>query len=85
MTFHPISRRRTSKVKDAIKLLERSSVYNDLVREKHEINKLKWLESERTGEDIGYDKALFMWARKHRMHWRAGRRKVKRKSPESEA
>lgn len=63
-----------------MKLLARSTVYKDLVQEKHEIYKLKWLESERTGEDIGYDKALFLWARKYRTQWKTARRNLKSKS-----
>jgi hypothetical protein len=52
------------------RLLERSSVCCELLREKEEINKLKWLESEKHGQDIGYERALLLWARRHRRAWR---------------
>ena len=59
------------------KILKHSSVFKEFQKEKVEINKLKWLESEKTGKDIGYERALFMWARAHRSSWRAARRKLK--------
>ena len=64
-----------SKVAESDKILEQSSVLREFLKEKQEINKLKWLESEKTGHDIGYEQALFMWARRHRSPWRAARRK----------
>ena len=39
-----------------------------------EILKHKWLESERLGYDIGFERALLDWIRKHRDSWRASRR-----------
>ncbi len=36
--------------------------------------KHKWLESERLGYDIGFERALLDWIRKHRESWRAARR-----------
>jgi hypothetical protein len=62
---------------ESIKILQRSSVFHEFQKEKHEINKLKWLESEKTGQDIGYEKALFLWARAHRNPWLAARRRLK--------
>ena len=57
------------------KILNRSSVFHELKREKNEINKLKWIESEKSGYDIGYEKALFLWAWVHRSPWRSARTK----------
>jgi hypothetical protein len=54
-------------------LLERSSLYHELVTERAEILRHKWLESEKAGQDIGFAKALLDWAIKHRSHWRASR------------
>lgn len=34
-----------------------------------EILKYKWIESEKAGYDIGYDKAVFDWKVKHRSDW----------------
>ena len=42
--------------------------------EREEILKHKWLESERLGYDIGFERALLDWIRKHRDNWRASRR-----------
>ena len=56
-------------------ILEQSSVLREFRKEMHEIDKLKWLESERTGHDIGYEQALLMWAHKHRSIWRAARKR----------
>jgi hypothetical protein len=55
------------------RILERSLVFREFKQEVQEILKLKWLESEKSGEDIGYEKALFLWARGHRNSWRAER------------
>ena len=64
-----------SKVAESDRILEQSSVLREFKKEKQEIIKLKWLESEKSGTDIGYEQALFMWARRHRSPWRAARRK----------
>jgi hypothetical protein len=64
-----------SEVAESAKILKQSSVFKEFQKEKLEINKLKWLESEKTGTDIGYEQALFMWARRHRSPWRAARKK----------
>ena len=55
--------------------LKRSSVYQEFLAERDEILRYKWLESERVGEDIGFEKALIDWIRKHRDDWRSSRRK----------
>ncbi|RFC42843.1 MAG: Universal stress protein family protein, partial [Verrucomicrobia bacterium] len=43
----------------------------DAMAEREEILKHKWLESERLGYDIGFERALLDWIRKHRESWRA--------------
>ena len=35
----------------------------------------KWLESEKAGHDIGYDKALLDWIMNHRDKWRTSYRR----------
>ena len=54
-------------------VLERSSLYKEFLAEREEILKHKWLESEKAGKDIGFEKALLDWIRKHRDGWRAAR------------
>ncbi|MBL9201158.1 MAG: hypothetical protein JNL39_11655 [Opitutaceae bacterium] len=51
-----------------------SSLYQEFLAEREEILKHKWLESERLGYDIGFERALLDWIRKHRENWRAARR-----------
>ncbi|MCF7688954.1 MAG: DUF4032 domain-containing protein [Cephaloticoccus sp.] len=51
-----------------------SSLYQEFLAEREEILKHKWLESERLGYDIGFERALLDWIRKHREGWRAARR-----------
>ncbi len=56
--------------------VKRSSLYQEFLAEREEILKHKWLESERVGKDIGFEKALLDWIRKHRDNWRASRRSI---------
>ncbi|MCC5788581.1 MAG: hypothetical protein JJT75_03020 [Opitutales bacterium] len=53
----------------------KSSLYQEFLAEREEILRYKWLESERLGYDIGFEKALLEWIRKHREKWRAQRRR----------
>jgi hypothetical protein len=46
-----------------------SEYYKFLQQEMQEINKLKWIESEKIGRDIGKDKAVFLWCTQHRDLW----------------
>lgn len=52
-------------------LLERSLLYRELISERDEILRHKWIESEKAGQDIGFDKALLSWLISHRAAWRA--------------
>ncbi|AHF93615.1 hypothetical protein OpiT1DRAFT_00993 [Opitutaceae bacterium TAV1] len=54
--------------------VKKSSLYQEFLAEREEILKHKWLESERLGYDIGFERALLDWIRKHRESWRASRR-----------
>ncbi|AWI08040.1 hypothetical protein [Ereboglobus luteus] len=54
--------------------VKRSSLYQEFLAEREEILRHKWLESERLGYDIGFERALLDWIRKHREGWRAARR-----------
>lgn len=54
-------------------LLKNSSLYREFQAEKEEILKHKWIESEKAGYDIGFDRALTDWIVKHRSKWRKAR------------
>jgi len=61
----------TSSSRDFVK---QSSLYQEFLAEREEILRHKWLESERLGYDIGFERALLDWIRKHREGWRSARR-----------
>ena len=48
---------------------KRSKMYLILRQEQVEIDKLKWIESEKEGRDIGRIRAVFLWTRYHRKKW----------------
>jgi len=54
--------------------VKQSSLYQEFLAEREEILKHKWIVSERLGYDIGFERALLDWIRKHRDSWRAARR-----------
>ena len=58
---------------DGSELLKNSSLYREFLAEREEILKHKWLESEKAGYDIGFERALVDWQVKHRAHWRKSR------------
>ena len=49
--------------------IEESSLYRILKAEQEEINRLKWIESEKSGYDIGWHHAWFIWTRKYKSAW----------------
>jgi hypothetical protein len=55
-----------------------SVLYKEFLAEREEILKHKWIESEKAGTDIGFEKALLDWILKHRSHWREKRIKEAR-------
>ena len=54
-------------------LLRNSSLYREFQAEREEILKHKWIESEKAGRDIGFERALTDWIIKHRSKWRRAR------------
>ena len=44
--------------------------WNDFLDERDQILTLKWIESEKAGRDIGYERAIQLWL-KHRPGWQA--------------
>lgn len=55
-----------------------SVLYKEFLAERAEILKHKWIESEKAGKDIGFEKALLDWIVKHRSNWRERRRREAR-------
>ena len=53
--------------------VKQSSLYQEFLAEREEILKHKWLESERLGYDIGFERALLDWIVKYRSTWRTDR------------
>ena len=53
--------------------LEKSSLYQQYLAEREEVLRHKWLESERAGRDIGFERALMEWILNHRAKWRKSR------------
>lgn len=56
------------------KLLKGSRLYQEFLAEKEEILRHKWIESEKAGHDVGFEKALLDWLVKHRAEWRRKRK-----------
>ena len=54
-------------------LVKNSSLYREFQAEREEILKHKWIESEKAGKDIGFERALTDWIVKHRSKWRRNR------------
>ena len=60
---------------DSSDLVKNSVLYREFLAEREEILRHKWIESERIGHDIGFEKALLEWIVKHRSTWRDARKK----------
>jgi hypothetical protein len=59
-------------------LVKNSVLYKEFLAERDEILRHKWIESEKQGRDIGFEKALLDWIIKYRSAWRSARAKVLR-------
>ena len=55
--------------------MHNSTLYKEFLAERNEILKHKWIESEKAGTDIGFEKALLDWIRKYRTSWKKDRNK----------
>ena len=55
---------------------QRSILYHEFLAERDEILKHKWIESEKQGQDIGFERALLDWICKHRSEWRVDRNRL---------
>jgi hypothetical protein len=63
---------------DQTQFVKESALYKEFLAERAEILKHKWIESEKAGKDIGFERALLDWIVKHRSNWRDRRRKEAR-------
>ena len=54
--------------------VKESMLYKEFLAEREEILKHKWIESEKAGNDIGFERALYDWIMKHRSNWRDKRK-----------
>lgn len=50
-------------------LLQESKFFKEFIAERDEILRHKWLESEKAGHDVGFEKALLDWVIHHRSCW----------------
>ena len=59
---------------DSKDMVMNSALYREFLAEREEILRHKWIESEKLGYDIGFERALLDWIVKHRSSWRKHRR-----------
>ena len=59
---------------DSREIVMNSALYREFLAEREEILRHKWLESEKAGYDIGFERALLDWIVKHRSNWRRSRK-----------
>ena len=59
---------------DSREIVMNSALYREFLAEREEILRHKWLESEKAGYDIGFERALLDWIVKHRSNWRKARK-----------
>ena len=57
-------------------LVKESLLYKEFLAEREEILRHKWIESEKAGHDVGFEKALLDWIIKHRSSWRQQRQRA---------
>src|SRR5256712_13852579 len=62
-------------VEETTELVKESLLYKEFLAEREEILRHKWIESEKAGHDIGFEKALLDWIVKYRSAWRERRHK----------
>jgi len=60
-----------SGIKDEMnKILENSKLYKEFLKEREEILKHKWIESQKANRDVGFEWALLDWNFHHRTAWK---------------
>ena len=60
---------------DATDFVRNSVLYKEFLAEREEILRHKWIESEKAGHDIGFERALLDWIIKYRSGWREQRQR----------
>jgi len=60
---------------DSDTFASKSSLYQEFLEERDEILRHKWIESEKAGKDIGFERGLLDWIKNHRSEWRKTRNK----------
>ncbi len=68
-------------MEEVSQLVRNSSLYKEFLAERAEILRHKWIESERAGYDIGFERALMDWIVKYRSTWYEQRRILLQKGP----
>jgi len=63
---------------DNTDFVKNSKLYREFIAEREEILIHKWLESEKAGRDIGFERAMLDWVIKHRSGWRENRCRERR-------
>lgn len=58
---------------DSGDLVRNSVLYKEFLAEREEILRHKWIESEKVGHDIGFEKALLDWIVRYRSGWHRAR------------
>jgi hypothetical protein len=59
---------------DSKDMVMNSALYREFLAEREEILRHKWIESEKSGYDIGFERALVDWIMNHRSSWRKSRK-----------
>jgi len=62
---------------DDLQRVGQSQFYKEFIAERDEILRHKWLQSEKAGYDIGFEKALLQWIMLHRSSWIERRRQLR--------
>jgi len=62
---------------DSKEMVMNSALYREFLAEREEILRHKWIESEKLGYDIGFERALLDWIVKHRSNWRKARKQTR--------
>lgn len=70
----PMAKKKSTQQEQKLGGPMKSLVYQEYLAERDEIMRHKWLESEKAGCDIGFERALLDWIVKHRCEWRKCRR-----------
>jgi len=61
---------------ESVEFVWKSAFFREFLAEREEILRHKWLESEKVGHDIGFERALLDWIVRHKRAWRLHRASV---------